>query len=878
MRKYNNHIMTALALLTMNAAQAEISGSGIRTGDCDGTVGNLVWHDVNGNGIQDADERGLSNVRVHIAPDGEPHIVFTTYTDLNGVYLFEEVCHGQFLVDVDESSLAPGMVPSPTDIPPGHIREVLGNDSQFGSVFVVVNQGAKSDVTIDFGYHRPDCPASVSGQVWLDDSNDGLRQSDEQNIVGVPVNLLGEQGDAFDSTMTDATGHYRFDNLCAGTYQLDVDERDDTLVGLVATQPSDGTQPEIDSDQPTDGQPVQIPLGAAQIIDHMDFGFYAPDAGANIVGRAFMDWNQNGLRDDGDTPIESARVTLFALGGDMMRHALTDRDGYYRFEGLTAGGYSVDLIDSSIPDHWQPAQANQGHDDTVDSDASASAHVSFLLADGDTRLNTDFGFTSECQGSIGDRIWADGDGNGVQESGEPGLGDARVLLRDGNGERIARASTDADGYYGFQGLCAGEYYLQVLRSSLPEGATPSAPASGSEGSDPVLVNLADGSTAVNDVDFGFQTCSLQLAQTCAIIPAADESYHCKKDIESLSMRWDGEQPIRVVAYQGKKNTDPVIVDIDNVQRGDIITVPELKDAGKDTVWEIYAAGTDTLLGESKFHLECKDVLDGAEDCGTPQGAGKNGDCDDCIADWLLEGIVDKDSELVCITATEAASQNCQLDAPGRVLQHYTLTNTGTTSIQDAAVFDDLNGMVTSAPIGTLVPGASVMIELAPWVHGSVENYAGASGVVAGSTCEVADIVQIEVPHVVHDIDCHGQLEQLSLIWDGTETIDVVAHDGKNDHDQVMFQLQNIAIGQEITMTALGDAKKDIMLELFAAGTDYKLGESKFHLSCSDKDMDGMEDCGTRQGDGKDDCSGNDCTNDWLLEGIVDDDESLDCLP
>ncbi len=882
MRNYNNHTVTALALLLTSTAQAEISGSGIRTGDCDGTVGNLVWHDTNANGIQDADERGLSNVRVHIAPDGEPHIVFTTYTDLNGAYLFEEVCHGQFLVDVDESSLPPGMVPSPTDIPPGHIREVLGNDSQFGSVFVVVNHGAKSDVTIDFGYHRPDCPAALSGQVWLDENNDGLRQSAEQAIAAVPVELLDGQGSAFDATMTGANGHYRFDNLCAGSYQLDVDERDDTLAGMLATQPSDGSQPEIDSDQPIDGQPVPVTLGAGQISEHIDFGFFAANASARVESRVFMDWNQNGLRDGNDTPIESARVTLFAQGSDAKRHTLTDREGYYSFEGLTSGGYSVDVIDNSIPQHWLPTLSNRGNDDTLDSDAVGSAHVSFLLADGGSQLSTDFGFISECRGTIGDRIWADSNGDGLQDADEPGLADVWVLLRDSNGERLAIASTNSDGHYQFQGLCAGEYSAQVAHRSIPAGATPS-PGAGSADSHsaaPVVLSLVDNHAAVTNIDFGFQICALQLAQTCAVIPAPPESYHCKKEIKALSMRWDGEQPVRVVAYQGKKNTDPVIVDLDNIQRGDVITVPELKEAGKDIIWEIYAAGSDTLLGESKFHLECKDSLDGAEDCGMPQGAGKDGDCEDCITDWLLEGIVDKDGELVCIAATEPAAQNCELSAPGRVLQQFTLTNAGATPIHDTAVFDDLNGVVTSTPIGTLEPGMSVMIELAPWVQTSVENYAHAHGLglVGGSACEVADVTQIDVPHVVHDIDCHDQIAELSLTWDGAEAIDIVAHNGKKDDDEVLLEWQDIAIGQEVSFTGLDDAKKDIMLELFAAGTSYKLGESKFHLSCSDKDMDSMEDCGTRQGDGKDDCSGTECTNDWLLEGIRDDNETLDCRP
>lgn len=48
-----------------------------------------------------------------------------------------------------------------------------------------------------------------------------------------------------------------------------------------------------------------------------------------------------------------------------------------------------------------------------------------------------------------------------------------------------------------------------------------------------------------------------------------------------------------------------------------------------------------------------------------------------------------------------------------------------------------------------------------------------------------------------------------------------------------------------------DSPNDVIWEIFAAGTDTKIGESTFHLSCSDENMNGPEDCGKVQGDGKD---------------------------
>jgi hypothetical protein len=65
------------------------------------------------------------------------------------------------------------------------------------------------------------------------------------------------------------------------------------------------------------------------------------------------------------------------------------------------------------------------------------------------------------------------------------------------------------------------------------------------------------------------------------------------------------------------------------------------------------------------------------------------------------------------------------------------------------------------------------------------------------------------------------------------------------------------------------------MTVFGAGNQL-IGFSNFHLSCSDPDLNGVEDCGKSQGDGKNDDPS--LINDWLFEGVVDSDETLDCTP
>ena len=66
---------------------------------------------------------------------------------------------------------------------------------------------------------------------------------------------------------------------------------------------------------------------------------------------------------------------------------------------------------------------------------------------------------------IGDTVWLDKNGNGLQDYGEPGLaGVALTLLRvDGDGQADIAAQTVSDeyGYYHFRNLRPGSYSLRV---------------------------------------------------------------------------------------------------------------------------------------------------------------------------------------------------------------------------------------------------------------------------------------------------------------------------------------------------------------------------------------------------------------------------------
>jgi len=68
--------------------------------------------------------------------------------------------------------------------------------------------------------------------------------------------------------------------------------------------------------------------------------------------------------------------------------------------------------------------------------------------------------------AIGDFVWIDENRDGIQDEGEPGFPGATVNLYDCEDNFIATMLTDANGYYLFDGLIPGDYYVEFIQ---PEG-------------------------------------------------------------------------------------------------------------------------------------------------------------------------------------------------------------------------------------------------------------------------------------------------------------------------------------------------------------------------------------------------------------------------
>ena len=321
----------------------------------------------------------------------------------------------------------------------------------------------------------PECDGQIGDFVWNDSDGDGCQDANEAGIAGVTVNLYagcGVSGSPIKTTTTDSTGHYLFDDLCAGTYTVSFN----TPAGYARTtanagcnvngKPADETDSDCNCAAGTSCG-VCVTLPTANSVDmSVDCGYVCDGQIGDLV---WNDSNGNGCQDANEEGIEGVTVNLYAgcgVSGTPIKTMTTDNTGHYLFDDLCVGTYTVSF---NTPAGYTRTTANAGCNingnpaDEMDSDCDCAAGISCgicvtLTAVNPMDMSVDCGYV--CDGRIGDLVWNDSNGNGCQDANEAGIGGVTVNLYADcgvSGTPIKTVTTDSTGHYLFSGLCIGEY-------------------------------------------------------------------------------------------------------------------------------------------------------------------------------------------------------------------------------------------------------------------------------------------------------------------------------------------------------------------------------------------------------------------------------------
>jgi hypothetical protein len=208
-----------------------------------------------------------------------------------------------------------------------------------------------------------------------------------------------------------------------------------------------------------------------------------------LVGGTVSTGQNVEIRTSGTHGLPGVLLELRDWNGALLGTTTTDANGYYTFE-TDSGQYEIVVAAAN----FAPGAALAGYTSTA-GDSLTDTVVA------DNVLTYDFLYNGV--GSIGNRVWYDINGNGLQDAGEVGIAGVTLELGDAPGVLRSTTATAKDGTYSFGGLPDGTYSVTIVTTSLPEGLLASDDLDGIATPDTAVVTLTGGQNRT-DVDFGYR--------------------------------------------------------------------------------------------------------------------------------------------------------------------------------------------------------------------------------------------------------------------------------------------------------------------------------------------------------------------------------------
>lgn len=504
-------------------------------------IGNRVWEDTNANGIQDMGELGIPGVVVNLPTAGNAPANRTTTTDANGVYTFTNVVlDDDYVLEFER--------------PTGYLRAVQdagGSDQTDSDADVVtgltdpfsVMNPARLDYSHDAGFYRA---VQIGNYVWEDDDGDGLQDLTESPLPGVLVTLYDDAtNQAVFTATTNLSGTYEFNDVVPGTYYIIFS----APVSHTFTFQDRGANDAIDSDADASGRTAAFTVASNDVVMEWDAGLYRPIV---IGNRVWEDLNGNGLQGMGEPGIPNISVTLYYSDtGAVARTTATITDGTYIFVNLSPGDYYAEF--TLVPPYIFTL-ANQGAD-TLDSDADPITGRTGIITvqSGQVDNNWDAGMYQVA--SVGDYVWVDTDGDGVQEGGEPPLPGVLVeLYRTSDNALIATDTTDANGLYSISNISPTLYYLDF---TAPGGYAITQQDQGGDAtdSDP---NPTTGRTA----NFLLASAQADNTRDAGMYQPATVGNYVWVDLDADGIQEGGENGLQNVTVNLHRTSDGIVVNSD----------------------------------------------------------------------------------------------------------------------------------------------------------------------------------------------------------------------------------------------------------------------------------------------------------------------------
>jgi uncharacterized repeat protein (TIGR01451 family) len=411
------------------------------------SVSGSVYDDRNNNGARDTTEPGIPGTTITLTgtDDRGAMVSRTTTTDANGNYTFANLRPGNYAVTETQ----------PNNFTDGRetIGSLGGTSTTNDRIDSIVVRSGDTGTNYNFG----ELSGGISGQVYVDLNNNGIRDPGEEPIAGVTITLTGTDSNGNPVTrtaVTDANGQYQIIGLPPSN-----------SAGYTIVE----TQPPAYADGIARAGGVGGTVGASRIsnivfpggsiVPGYDFG----ERGASIGGVVYVDTNDNGARDANEVPIAGVTITLTGTdinGNAVNRTTVTGADGSYRFDGLALPGPNGYTITQTQPGGYLDGRESIGSLGGT-TPGNDTFNIRFTTP-GAVGTGYNFGERIQSPGSISGQVYLDSNGDRVNNDGS-GSGQTNWIVEltfigaDGRPVVIATTRTDASGNYRFDNLPPGNY-------------------------------------------------------------------------------------------------------------------------------------------------------------------------------------------------------------------------------------------------------------------------------------------------------------------------------------------------------------------------------------------------------------------------------------